>query len=84
MALTLGLTLTVISPRAQGIYYCVDISEQQERLMHAFNTRIKQILKRPEYEKFALIGSGLQIKFAQTTIARNAPTGGLTPPRPYP
>jgi trehalose/maltose hydrolase-like predicted phosphorylase/beta-phosphoglucomutase-like phosphatase (HAD superfamily) len=54
-----------------GTYHSTTITPEQQKVMFEFNMRMKQILKRPEYEKFALIGSGLQIKFAQTTIARS-------------
>ena len=52
-----------------GTYHSTTITPEQQKVMFEFNMRMKQILKRPEYEKFALIGSGLQIKFAQVSSA---------------
>jgi len=43
-----------------------DKQEQLERL----NRRLSDLLRDPGYEIFGLIGSGLQFKFGQTTIAR--------------
>ncbi|WP_419786933.1 trehalose 6-phosphate synthase [Pseudodesulfovibrio sp.] len=44
-------------------------AEKQEAL-DALNTRLTRLVARPEYEKFSLIGSGLQFKFGQSTVAR--------------
>ena len=50
--------------------------EQQERL-DQLNTRLLEILKQPHYEKFGLIGSALQQKFGQTTMARQDVTSSV-------
>ncbi len=42
---------------------------KQEKLTE-LNKLLSDLVKRPEYQKFTLIGSGLQYKFGQTTIAR--------------
>lgn len=42
---------------------------QQEKL-DRLNDRIEELLNRPAYRKFSLIGSGFQKKFGQSTIAR--------------
>jgi len=46
------------------------INDEKKKLIENFNKKIIQLIKTPEYEKFSLIGSGLQLKFGQTTIAR--------------
>ena len=46
------------------------ISEDKQIAMEALNKRLSELLARPEYEKFSLIGSGLQFKFGQSTVAR--------------
>jgi len=43
--------------------------EKQARL-DELNARLRALVAQPQHEKFALIGSGLQHKFGQTTIAR--------------
>ena len=46
------------------------ISEGKQVAMETLNKRLSELLARPEYEKFSLIGSGLQFKFGQSTVAR--------------
>jgi hypothetical protein len=43
--------------------------DQQDRL-DRLNRRLERLVKEPGYELFSLIGSGLQFKFGQTTIAK--------------
>lgn len=43
--------------------------EKQEKL-DILNRRLSQLVKKPDYEIYSLIGSGLQFKFGQTTISR--------------
>jgi hypothetical protein len=43
--------------------------EKQEKL-DILNKRLSELVKKPDYEIFSLIGSGLQFKFGQTTISR--------------
>ena len=50
-----------------------DKQQQLERL----NRRLSELLKDPGYEIFALIGSGLQFKFGQTTVARQDIYGSI-------
>ena len=50
-----------------------DKQEQLERL----NRRLSDLLRDPGYEIFGLIGSGLQFKFGQTTIARQDIYGSI-------
>jgi len=46
----------------------INIIQQQK--LDALNETLFDLLKREEYEQFSLIGSGLQFKFGQTTVAR--------------
>lgn len=46
------------------------IKPEKEKKLEQLNSRLKDLVKQPAYEKFGLIGSGLQFKFGQTTIAR--------------
>eukprot|EP01063_Lacrimia_lanifica_P011419 TRINITY_DN18201_c0_g1_i1.p1 TRINITY_DN18201_c0_g1~~TRINITY_DN18201_c0_g1_i1.p1 ORF type:complete len:1591 (+),score=551.66 TRINITY_DN18201_c0_g1_i1:138-4910(+) len=53
-----------------GARRSVAITEDEGRKMGALNRQLKALCRQPEYSKFSLIGSGLQLKFAQTTVAR--------------
>ncbi|HKK59951.1 MAG TPA: hypothetical protein VJ937_10765 [Salinivirga sp.] len=46
------------------------IAEKKQAMLDALNDKLDELLKNPAYEKFGLIGSGIQHKFGQTTIAR--------------
>lgn len=46
------------------------ISPEKQTAIDDLNGRLTELVKRSEYEKYTLIGSGLQFKFGQTTIAR--------------
>jgi hypothetical protein len=46
------------------------IDDQKQQLIERLNQELSQLVQDPAYEKFSLIGSGLQLKFGQTTIAR--------------
>jgi len=46
------------------------ISAEKQAAIDALNARLSDMIKQPEYEKFSLIGSGLQFKFGQSTVAR--------------
>ncbi|MDP8266372.1 MAG: trehalose 6-phosphate synthase [Candidatus Aceula meridiana] len=46
------------------------IKEEKQKKLDEFNAELSSLVKNPQYAKFALIGSGLQFKFGQTTIAR--------------
>lgn len=46
------------------------IGPDERAAMDALNRRLSELTGRPEYEKFTLIGSGLQFKFGQSTVAR--------------
>jgi hypothetical protein len=53
-----------------GTYGAFDIDPVEQEKLSVLNDSLRRLLARPEYEKFGLIGSGLQLKFGQTTIAR--------------
>ncbi|EGB14794.1 hypothetical protein DND132_1587 [Pseudodesulfovibrio mercurii] len=53
------------------------ITPDKQAAMDALNARLTLLTKRPEYEKFTLIGSGLQFKFGQSTVARQDIGGSI-------
>ncbi|AMK10715.1 trehalose 6-phosphate synthase [Pseudodesulfovibrio indicus] len=46
------------------------IPPEKQAAMDRLNEELARLTERPEYEKFTLIGSGLQFKFGQSTVAR--------------
>lgn len=80
-----GLIEISVNPEGE-IYYaaskgreCLDlegrtrrlpISSDKQEAIDMLNSRLTVLLLEPEYEKFTLIGSGLQFKFGQSTVAR--------------
>lgn len=46
------------------------IEKRKQMRLDQLNDRLRDLVKKPRFEKFSLIGSGLQLKFGQTTIAR--------------
>ena len=61
----------------QGRRHRYEIPEEQAQKLAALNDRLKTLLEKPEYRKFSLIGSGLQFKFGQTTVARQDINGSV-------
>ena len=59
--------------------YPVDADKQQ--LIDRLNRRLTDLVADKAYEKFSLIGSGLQQKFGQTTIARQDISGSVSEER---
>ena len=53
------------------------IERQKQHRLDLLNERLSDLVKRPEYEAFGLIGSGLQFKFGQSTIARQDIYGSI-------
>jgi hydroxymethylpyrimidine pyrophosphatase-like HAD family hydrolase len=53
------------------------IPAQRQQAIGRLNERLQEIVARPEYEKFSLIGSGLQFKFGQSTVARQDIGGSI-------
>lgn len=54
----------------QGKYHSYPIKKDKARKLNELNEKLKGFLGKKEYHKFSLIGSGLQFKYGQTTIAR--------------
>ncbi len=48
----------------------VPIDQTRQKKLDELNQRLGSLVEDPAFEKFALIGSGLQFKFGQTTVAR--------------
>lgn len=46
------------------------INKAKQTILDKLNDRLCELVNEPAYEKFSLIGSGLQLKFGQTTLAR--------------
>ena len=46
------------------------IDQEKQDILNILNENLSQFIRKPAYEKFSLIGSGLQFKFGQTTLAR--------------
>ncbi len=46
------------------------IEDKKQQLLNHLNKRLLKLVKAPAFEKFSMIGSGLQFKFGQTTVAR--------------
>ncbi|MGD8992127.1 MAG: hypothetical protein PVI00_11805, partial [Desulfobacterales bacterium] len=59
--------------------YPIDAKKQQ--LINRLNQRLTDLVTNKAYEKFSLIGSGLQKKFGQTTIARQDISGSISKQR---
>lgn len=51
------------------------IEDQKQALISRLNHQLSKLVQAPTYEIFSLIGSGLQFKFGQTTIARQDISG---------
>lgn len=46
------------------------IEKEKQNKLNELNQKLSSLVREPEYEVFSMIGSGLQFKFGQTTIAR--------------
>lgn len=55
------------------------VAANKQALLDQLNQRLQTLIQEPGYERFGLIGSGLQLKFGQTTIARQDITGSIPP-----
>ncbi|TKS55418.1 Cof-type HAD-IIB family hydrolase [Mesohalobacter halotolerans] len=53
------------------------IEKQQQQQLDELNSAIEDLLKKPKYSSFKYIGSGLQYKFGQTTLARQDKNGSI-------
>lgn len=80
-----GLIEISVNPESEMYYAaskgreCLDVEGRIRRLpipkdkqeaMVSLNARLTELTGRPEYQKFTFIGSGLQFKFGQSTVAR--------------
>ena len=53
-----------------GEFNSFPIDEQKQKLIRLLNDRMLVLLQEPNFEIFNFIGSALQLKFGQTTVAR--------------
>ncbi len=58
---------------------CFPIEPEKQKKLDDFNKRISELVKEPGYQNFGLIGSGLQFKFGQTTVARQDISESIPP-----
>ena len=61
----------------KGIRKSFPIDDQKQQLIDRLYQKLNDLVKDPAYEKFSLIGSGLQLKFGQITIARQDINGSV-------
>jgi hypothetical protein len=57
-----------LDPEGRRRQFAIDARQQE--MLDVFNRRLGELLDEPGHEVFRLIGSGLQHKFGQTTVAR--------------
>ncbi len=60
-----------------GVRHEHPIPGEKRKILDALNARLRKLTASPEYEKFTLIGSGLQFKFGQSTLARQDIAGSI-------
>lgn len=53
-----------------GTFHSFPIEESKQKMIRLLNNRLHVMLQDPDFEKFNFIGSAMQIKFGQTTVAR--------------
>jgi hypothetical protein len=54
----------------QGQHRTLPVDPERQKLLDAINERVIALTQEPENQKFGLIGSGVQFKFGETTVAR--------------
>ncbi|MFH1957449.1 MAG: trehalose 6-phosphate synthase [bacterium] len=54
------------------------IDDEKQAKLNELNSALSELVSKKDYEIFPLIGSGLQFKFGQTTIARQDISGSVT------
>ena len=54
----------------QGKHRTLPVDATRQKKLDVINQRVLELTAQPENQKFALIGSGVQFKFGETTIAR--------------
>lgn len=55
----------------------MEIADEKAAALEALNRRLDELVGRDEYRAFAVIGSGMQYKFGQTTVARQDIHGSI-------
>lgn len=55
------------------------IDPAQQAVLDRFNARVRALVREPAYVKFSWIGSGVQFKFGETTLARQDHVGTIAP-----
>ena len=63
----------------QGVRHSKPVPPEKQKMLDELNRNLDVLLGKPEYEKFSFIGSGLQHKFGQTTVARQDIAGSIAP-----
>jgi len=53
------------------------VDKAKQKKLDRLNRRLEALLRDPRYQAYALIGSGLQFKFGQTTVARQDIYGSI-------
>ncbi|MBW2368088.1 MAG: trehalose 6-phosphate synthase [Deltaproteobacteria bacterium] len=64
-----------------GVRRSFPIDTDKQQLIDRLNRRLKALVAEASHERFSLIGSGLQLKFGQTTIARQDINGSISEDR---
>ena len=64
-----------------GVRRSFPIDPEKQQLIDRLNRRLTALVTDSKYERFSLIGSGLQLKFGQTTIARQDISGSISEER---
>jgi hypothetical protein len=60
-----------------GAIHRYPVPREKQEVLDRFNERLLGLVREMEYEPFSLIGSGLQFKFGQSTIARQDISGSI-------
>jgi hypothetical protein len=55
------------------------VEEEKQKQLDELNRRLEELLDQNGYRKLQMIGSGLQFKFGQTTVARQDMNGSVEP-----
>src|SRR5690606_11754743 len=53
------------------------MAPEQSGVLERFNARVAELTADPQYFRFTLIGSGVQFKFGETTLARQDKAGSI-------
>ncbi|MBN1836341.1 MAG: hypothetical protein JW820_10860, partial [Spirochaetales bacterium] len=61
----------------EGRRHRLPVPEAQQAALDRLNRGLSRLIARPEFEIFGLIGSGLQLKFGQSTVAHQDVYGSI-------